>query len=193
MTHYKLIPGWSTILLMFNKKNLPLLVSLAIPVLMILFVAAAVYLPALFAAPPQYDFLFAFNNNYYDNRYRYRVDSGRVVRIDLPMPPERQKEPHAPTPLDPELYLYDVETDTARQISLEETQKLRISDNVQSPDGYEVRQGRGGSDFPFFFHSSYDWQARYLVGHGTSRLLHLPRKGDPNYYDNVQFLGWILP
>jgi hypothetical protein len=46
------------------KKNLPLTIGLSIPVLMIVFIAASIYLPRLSATQPQFSFLYTSGNNY---------------------------------------------------------------------------------------------------------------------------------
>ncbi len=54
-----------------KESKLPLIIGIAIPVAMILFVAGAIYLPHLFAAPPQYDFVYAVQKNQYNQQYYY--------------------------------------------------------------------------------------------------------------------------
>ena len=63
------------------KKNIPLVVGLAIPVLMILFVAGSIYIPRLFAPEPKFNFVYSSGEDYYYgslNNY-YSVKNGKIV------------------------------------------------------------------------------------------------------------------
>src|SRR4051812_7664420 len=119
---------------MINKQKLPLIIGLAIPVLMILFVAGAVYVPRFFLHP-QYDFVYV-NGDYY---YRqYSVENGKLIRQVLPEDPKL----YYPKPTQPEkFFVYDIQTDTSKEISFSDAQKLVLDSNLKSPDGYEVKQG----------------------------------------------------
>lgn len=64
------------------KQNVPLLVGLALPVIMIILVALSIYLPRfLSSAVPQYDFLYMANNNY-SGCTTYSVQMGRLIKFE---------------------------------------------------------------------------------------------------------------
>ena len=174
----------------FTKKNLPLLVALAIPVLMIVGVALAVYLPGL-GKKPAYDFLYVSGNGVtYPGyaEYYFSVENGKLVKRALP--------PQNGLPLyyknqanDEKLFLYDVKSDTGKEVSLEEAQKYVLDSSNQSPDGYEVSRGTYSGGF-LFFDGRSDYEHWYLRGHNRSRQLNLKLVGGNNY-DNFRFLGWV--
>lgn len=174
----------------FTKKNLPLLAALAIPLLMILGVAVAVYLPGL-GKKPAYNFLYLSGTGVtypgYANFY-FSVENSRLVKQAAP--------PDASLPLyyknqvrDERLFVYDVKSDTSKEVSFVEAKEYVLDSANQSPDGYEV--GRGGYSGGFlFFDGRSDYEHWYLRGHNRSRQLSLKLVGINNY-DNFRFLGWV--
>lgn len=173
----------------FSKKNLPLLVALAIPLLMVLGLAAAVYLPSL-GKSPTYNFLYVSGSGvaypgYKD--YVYAVKDGRLVKQVLAptdSPPYYKVQPE-----ESQLYIYDVKTNLSHEISFEEAAKLNLDPSNESPDGYQVARGGYTGGF-LFFDGRSDYEHWYLKGHNRSRQLNLKLVGS-GYYDNFKFLGWI--
>jgi hypothetical protein len=168
---------------MINKKNVPLIVGLAIPVLMIIFVALSIYLPSLFNKP-QYDFIYT-NIGTYNGRTTYQVDkTNHVIEVPVPITDLVPK----PTIYDPqpELYYYSETSNTSRKLTLDEAKKFNLDTNLTSVDGYEVTQGQGSGDF--FFGGGYDYNSIYVKGHGINKKVSTPN----NYgYYNFRFLGWV--
>ncbi len=187
-----------------NKKpNITLIIALAIPVVMMVLLAGAIYLPGIWNKPA-YNFVYTDGADSYAYAYgiSYRVENGRVVEQNVPYPPESKDElgvpirypypsPKAPTP---KLYLYDIVSDSAKEISYEDAQKLNLSANQVSPDGFELSMGnQGGGVFPIFFNGGYDYGTYYLKGHGAAKKLNLPINTNQNYYGRtVRLLGWII-
>jgi hypothetical protein len=161
----------------FLKKNITLVLGLFIPVAMIVFIAAMVYIPRLYIQP-EYSFIYATNDNQYDE-FGYHVVDERIVYY-----PRIVKDDVYPTP---DLYVYDVETDQSRQITIEEAQMYRLDDSPQSPDGFKITQGGRGGDISFLFGGGYD-PAHYLVGKGVSKKLDINESS--NYWD-FHLVGWI--
>jgi hypothetical protein len=163
----------------FVKQNIALVLGLSIPVAMILFIAAMVYVPQLYIQP-QYSFIYATNDNRYDE-YGYRVEGDRIVY----QPRISEDINHSYT--EPTLYVYDVETNRSRQITLEDAQLYRLDSSTESPDGFKVVRGGSGGDFIFFFGGGYD-PSHYLVGQGVSKKLNIDESS--NYWD-FHLVGWI--
>ncbi|MDE2439283.1 MAG: hypothetical protein KGN01_07890 [Patescibacteria group bacterium] len=170
----------------FIKKNITLIVGISIPVLMILFVAASIYLPGLFVQP-KYNFLYVSGDDYYYyNQYQYSVQNGKLVRNEITRPEGQTYPPQR----DVKLYVYDVAKNESKEISFAEAQNLNLDSSNVSPDGFEVTYGsRGDGFFPFFFYSGTDYNNRYLKGHNVSKKLNLQLSG--SYYNNFRFIGWI--
>lgn len=174
------------------KKNISLIIGLAIPILMILFVAGSIYLPGLFIKP-EFDFLYVTGSGY-TSTYgeQYTVANGTLIQNKVNPPKDQDYYP----PLRPEkLFIYDADKNESLEVSFEEAKLFNLDVNAVSKDGFEIV--RGGYDdgiFPLFFGGHSNYNARYLKGHGVSKKLNIPGMKAYDYYDyNFRFLGWIIP
>jgi len=75
---------------MESKKNVSLIVGIAIPILMICLIAVSIYLPLLFAPAPQFNFLYVAGDSY----SHYGVKNGSLVKNEVKYPEHR-------TPINP--------------------------------------------------------------------------------------------
>lgn len=168
------------------EKNIPLILGLSIPILMILFVAGSIYLPGLFVQPvqPKFNFLYAIGNDYYYGRH-YSVQNSRLIKNEVEYP-----EYYKGNRTEPRLYIHDVVKNESKEISFEEAQNLTLNSNFQSPDGFEIDcERRAQVIFFIFIDSSRDCSTRFIKGHNASKKLNLQLSG--NYY-RFQLLGWII-
>ena len=167
---------------MDKKPNIPLILGISVPILMILFVAGSIYLPGLFIKP-KYNFIYVSGDDYYYGR-QYSVINGQLVKNEV-KPPDYYR-PRT----EPKLFIHDVSNNESREISFEEAQKLNLDSNIISKDGFEVIYGsRGDGIFPFFFFSGRDYNSRYISGHNVSKKLNVQFNG--SYYNGFQFIAWI--
>ena len=165
-----------------KKKNVPLIVALSVPLLMILLTAVSIYLPGLFVKP-KINFIFSTDVGYcYQNRYS--VKNGRVVENEFKdvnnnnlCPPNRA----------PRIFYYDVQRNTAKEMTFEEAQRFLLDDSLKSPDGFEVVPGNSGGDIFFFNGNSY--YDKYLKKGAFSRRLNIV--GASSYYYDFRFIGWV--
>ena len=165
------------------KKNIPLIIGLSIPILMILFVAGSIYLPGLFVHP-KFNFLYSAGGDYYSN-HRYSVRNGELIENEVEYPKYYTQRD------EPKLFIHDVIKNESTRISFEEAQHLSLNSNTNSPDGFEIYCGRGSSGFFLIFFDSYqDCSSRFIKGHNTSKKLNVQLQGG-SYY-NFQFLGWMI-
>lgn len=165
------------------RKNSTLIIGLLIPFLMIIFVAGSIYIPALFAPPPRYSFLYTSSNDY-NYRWTFEVRGDKLVRIDRVVP----KDSNANN-TDPALYLYNPTTKQNTLVTWSDAQKFTLSPAGVSPDGYRISQGSSGGDFPFGMRDD-NGPSLYFRGHNTN--IRFQTTTDNGYW-NFRFLGWILP
>lgn len=170
---------------MFKKQNLPLLIGFAIPILMIVFIAASVYIPGLFSQP-KYNFLYAENNGFYHEKL-FSVNNGKLTRNTLPSSTDPY---YTPGPI-PQLYVHNVTTNESKHISLEDAQKLILDQSAESPDGYRIQAGNYGNSFYPFGSYDRDYNTHYIMGHNVSKKLNVKTIG-ANYYGQVNFIGWVI-
>ncbi|HSW96522.1 MAG TPA: hypothetical protein VLF89_01720 [Candidatus Saccharimonadales bacterium] len=167
---------------MIKKKNFPLIIGFSIPLLMILFVAASIYLPGLFLQP-KFNFLYSTDTDYYGSQ-TYSVNNSHLVYIPQPTPTYR------PYP-SPQLYVHNVTTNESTPISFQEAQNLNLNPTAESPDGFKLENGNQGDGFFPFFWYNRDYTTEYLAGHNVSKKLNIKTNGT-SYYSSIHFLGWVM-
>ena len=173
-----------------KKKNVPLIVALSIPILMVVLIAISIYIPTLFIKP-QFDFLYTFGRGYcYDYNRKYSVQNGKVIENEMKKFDE--KNPcHNYDQREQVLYYYDVQTNKVREIAFAEVQSFIVDNQLTSPDGFEVVSG--DRSFDMFFFSSSSYYAKYLKKGAFSRKLNISggNRYDYDYNYNFNFIGWI--
>lgn len=168
------------------KENLALIAALAVPVLMIILVALAIYVPRSWAKP-QYDFIYTTEYNYY---YRFSVINGSLVIDQTPDPSVPSPEPISRPVKDPfetivpKVFLHHTDTDTNEEITLDRAKALKLIGDQKSPDGFEVTRGDSG---PLFFGGN-NYNTFYLNGHHLSKKITLMSS---NQYNDFHLIGWI--
>jgi hypothetical protein len=172
------------------RKNLPLILGFAIPILMVVFVIGTIYVPALIVKP-HYGFVYATGNRYYDYGDHYVVESGKVIKKTIPVP--KNSTNNYPYQDNLKLYIYDTEKDSSKEITLDEAQKLTLDQNIKSPDGFVLDQGYGNSGIFELFGSNRDYNAHYLKKGIVSKKIYLttPSNNIYSYNGDIQFLGWV--
>jgi len=170
-----------------KKENIPLLLGLLIPVVLILFVGVSIYVPTLLTQP-KYNFIYAAGGDYYllDS---FAVQNNKVIKRDINYPPNYSTQR---LPVEPRLFLCNVRANTSIEISFEEAQKLRLSSDLTSPDGFQVSSGSDNySIFSLFTSRASIYGEKYIRGHGISKRLNL-RTEDAAWYRNFRFIGWVI-
>ncbi len=173
---------------MLNKKNLPLYIALAVPVLMIVVVAAMIYLPGI-GKKPKINFLYMTGTYVYDYGYGsggYQVGGGHLVYNP---PAANYNYPNTSQTGQVQFFVYDVTANQAREATLAEAQSYTLDPTNTSSDGYTVSQGNGnGGDF-LFGGGGGDYSSWFIKGHNRAIKLNLKLSGSA--YSNFRFLGWI--
>jgi hypothetical protein len=163
------------------KKNLPLIVALLIPFVLTLVVASSVYLPSK-GQLPQYDFIYTVFNHREPGTAYYEVVSGKIVQVNTERKPSDIDSPAYLSGPSVELFYYDVESQTSRELTYEEASGYTVDSSWTGPDGYRVEYGSNQGVFPFFDGGYVN--ALYLIGNGR-RI-----KTSITGYDS-NFLAWV--
>jgi hypothetical protein len=168
------------------KKNISLILGISIPVLMIIFVAASIYLPGLYTQP-QTNFLYVSDSPHsHINSERYRVYDGKIAKHYVKTTEINMDFKNQHTQ---QLFIHDVTENKSQEVSFEEAEKLNLDPSTESPDGFEVVYGNRNNGF-FIFSPGRDYNSRYLAGHNMSTKLNLV-SGNKAYYSEIEFIGWI--
>ncbi len=194
------------------KNNKKLIIGISLPLLVILFVIGAVVFPKLFFNP-KYDFVYTidpmcndYNCRYYYNVpnpiYPYNVTDGKISKaeklspITIPDPNDYQKKVTVEA-IYPKLYIYHVDKESFEEISLEQAQKLNLTNGGSDPDGTVVTNANNGSRGIVgevlgggSYYNRYDL---YLKNGSFSKKITIENGGRQDYYYNSNFrlIGWV--
>jgi len=190
----------------FIKENLVLVVGLTFPLLLILIFFASTVVPKLMSTPPQYEVLFTTRSYDYQNTTDYRLDFAvKNQKLTVKIKKHDSKDVNYDLK---RLMAYDAKTDTVREIAvdmsqvlasatdgvavLHETENMLIDTAIVSPDGYTLdgpSYGGGGLMGGLFGGGSRDSGFRLKKG---SIGYKIPHTQQHNYYNQVQFIGWVI-
>lgn len=169
-----------------KADTLPLAIGLGLPVLFIVLVAGAIYLPSA-SLSLAHDFLYTTDGYQGYNGYAntYRLESGSLVKVSTGVP----ERAGYPLPDAPELFYYDASEDTTRSISYADAAVLSLVPGPSSPDGFLIEYSYGGGGFPFGGGGDGGYVAR--KDGGAKRLPGLAGSG--GYRGQIEVVGWVTP
>lgn len=167
------------------KKNLPLYIGIALPIIFILIIAFIVYLPRTFTNP-QNNFIYTINDYENYSNEVVMVDGEVVVRpvsSEYPVPEKYY------TKDTPEIYIYDFEKNASYELTLTEAQEYSLVKGPSSPEGYSVVNEYSHNGIFEIFGSNNSNSGKALVSpNGTKRTL-TGLKGDN--YQEINIVGWV--
>lgn len=191
----------------FVKENLVLVLGLTLPALLIVFFFLATVIPKSIGTPPQYEMLFTAAMRYeYQNPPDYLVDF--VVKDNHLLVRAKRNEEKNRNYNSKKLMAYDGKTESVREITLdmakigetatngeavlEETKNMTIDPSSTSPDGYMLDGPNygGGGLVGGLFGGGYR-SSGYRIKKGGSGYK-LPNTQRDSYYNQVQFIGWVV-
>ncbi len=168
--------------IMKKKLDVSLIIGIAIPIVMVIFVATAIYLPRFFQSPEHnfiyadrgFDLAYYVNNSQLTSHCEEKNNDQVYYKCDIPA----------------NLYIYNVKENKSDKISFEDAKKLKFSTNYVSSDGYEVIRGGGGDILTSFFGGGrYDYNSWYIKGHAISKKIDLNYGNNDRY--STSFISWI--
>ena len=182
-----------------------IVVSIALPLLVVLFFALASILPSLYSTPPAHDLLLSFQGR--------ATSKTSQVRINLSVVDGRVKA--VTSPLDkyyydnyPRLFRYHHQSGEISEISIPvpdniaelkdgteipipELAGVRVSDKLRAPDGYEFSgRRRGGGFIMEMFGGSRNRNYLRISKDGAITRVRLPESD--YWYNDARFVGWVL-
>jgi hypothetical protein len=189
----------------FLRKNLMIVVSVALPLLVVIFFALASVLPGLYSTPPAHDLLLALHGR--------GTAKTSPVRISLMIKNEHLsavvvKSEKSTYDNNPRLFRYHHLTGEVREIGiplpedivdLEEGSEIlipglentRISGAIRAPDGYEYRgRRRGGGFMTELFGGSRNRTDVSIAKNGAIVRVRLPTLD--YWYNDVRLIGWVI-
>lgn len=190
----------------FIKENIVLVVGLTFPLLLILVFFASTVIPKAMSVPPQYEMLFTTRVYDYQNTTDYLLDF-HVKDQKLAVKVKQREDKHVNYDIK-RLMAYDAKTDTVREIVvdiptvitsavdgvavLNETKDMVIDTSIVSPDGYTLNgpsYSGGGMVGGLFGGGHRDSGFRLKKGSVGYKI---PNTQQNYYYNQVQFIGWVI-
>ena len=181
---------------MFTRKNVPLIIGIAVPILTVAAIAIGIYAPRVYTHPQQ-SFVYV-EQPYYTGAYygcsgagaTYSVINGRVTQQEPKMPQldtvAPPTQPCAGT--DEKVYLYDVKTDKNTELTAQQAASYSVTQGGESADGFNVAYRYSGESFPFS--RAYSSDGVYIEKGNYSKRLNIPF-GSSGASAGFQLLGWI--
>ncbi len=200
---------------MQNKTKI--IIAVALPVLILLFVVGSVLLPRLFFTP-QYDFIYtlesgcgyACNGNGWLPYSVTTAGTGTLGSLQKNPLPEIASPgadgmiqppavPKGANPHYPKLYLYQARTNSFSEISFEKANSLgRLTGDGSAPDGTVVSNGYGyggrGLFGELFGGGYYNYDKLYLKNGAWSKEITIQNSASPDrYYDynGFRLISWV--
>ncbi len=178
---------------MSSKKNISLIIGIAIPIFMIFLIAISIYLPSLFAPAPQFNFFYVTEDGYGQNR-QFGVENGVLVKYEV-------KYPEHYTPRAARLFIHDVSRNTDQEVSFEEAQKLKLDKNLKIlHDNFEKPEIKKKYDAVFCFGVIHHFDPNkkslileniaFSLKNGGSIYLLEPNPFNPLFY-LIYFWRWL--
>jgi len=177
------------------KKNLPLIVGIALPIIFIIIMSVVIFVPTMFVNP-QYNFLYTLNDSYYAYNQGYRnsfsVVKGQVVPVPIPGNADISNPQRSASMADyPPLYVYDVKSNTSHAVTLDQARTFVLDPGPSSPDGYTVAYEYNDAGIFDLFGSRSN--SGYFIEKGSSRkiLTGMTANNMWSYSGNFKLIGWI--
>ena len=189
----------------FIRDNLLIVVSIALPLVVIILFALASTIPSLFATPPEYDLLLSLHDRATSNssqiRYNFVIRDGQLKASVY----EIEKTAYQGNP---RLFLYQHSSGALKEISFQIPADIgdltdstevavpefigrELSATLLSPDGYEFRGRRsGGGLMTELFGGRRNRSDVSIAKNGAVVRVRLP--SSEYWYSNVKFVAWVV-
>ncbi len=189
----------------FLRKNLMIVVSIALPLLLILLFAVASVVPRLYTDPPAYDLLLTLQGVATAKTARIRID---LVVTDGQLKAIASQTNSTYSGNYPRLFRYSHlggevteinipipenfnELKDGTVIPIPELAGLRVSDKLRAPDGYEFNGSRRGGGFVTeLFGGSRKRNDVRISKNGAVVRVRLPTSD--YWYSGARFVAWVL-
>ncbi len=170
-----------------------MLVGVSVPLVLLIILAVAVYVPNFFVKP-QYNFIYStisnvdyyYNYYYYENLYKVIDNKIAYSPVSLPANTEGRATYKAP-----QLFLYDVKTHRVSEISFETAQKLSLDGSTVSLDGYFIEYNYDHSGI-FELFGSDSRNSGYYMSNGKASAPLNGINAPTTRSNGVKFIGWVL-
>lgn len=176
------------------KPNyIPLIIGISLPVIFISIISAVIFVPS-FSIKPQHNFVYTITDKYYSDGQEYQntytVKDERIVSEPITSLASQKDIPEA-NKISAPIYLYNMETRSSYQITLEQAQAYILDPGPSSPDGYTIMYEYGHDGIFELFGSSNENRGFFISKDNRKKKLNGIAIGEYYNYSNFKFIGWI--
>lgn len=189
------------------QRNLPVILAVSLPVLLVLFVALLAFIPNL-GPKPQYDFLYTK----VETRWQYVMNQGCEVYASYYTIEQNQliAKPFDVSVFDskntvepcsgystvikkeaPKLFLYRVKDEKSEEISLDNAQKLVLKGYPSSPDGFTVQKRMINNSGILDIFGGRNEGGVYASKKNSYIKLNFPEQENSYYVRDFNFISWV--
>lgn len=173
-----------------KREDFALIIGLALPVIFMIILAIAIYLPNL-SVKPQHNFIYTLPQYSYHKEYQmeYFITDNHIAQKQAIV--LSQNNNAVILPGGPDLYFYDVHKDTSHQLTYKEAEQYTLVPGPSSPDGYTVTYNYSHGGIFELFGSGSDKSGMYISsGKGSKKLTGIQNTRYYNY-SNINIIGWV--
>jgi hypothetical protein len=185
------------------KENIVLVIGFTLPLMLIVLFFVATVIPKMTGTPPQYEVLFSVQDYSSQNKQEYVVNF-KVKDKQLMIKTKKADDKNYSND-SKKLMAYDAKTEVIREITfddskfsdgaemlLEETKNMTIDTAMQAPDGYVLEnQGYSGTGLIGGLFGGGSRNNGYRLKKGNVGYK-INTQQNNNYYDQLNFIGWIV-
>lgn len=177
-----------------NNKNLPIIIGIALPIVFIIAIFFVISVPKN-NTTTQYNFIYSYENRdpyYREYKNTYEIENGKITPKALPEIKKDGYYNYNNARDYPIIYIYDVKTDTSREISLSDAQKYEMVTGPSSPDGYNVsyEYGNYGLFDEILLGGNRRNSGYYIKRDSFEKKVNITNSA--GYYSgNFRIIGWI--
>lgn len=189
----------------FLRENMMIVVSIALPLLVVIFFALASVIPEMYATQPEYDLLLT-----HQGRTTAKTSPVEIILTvkDGQLKAVVKKIEGTRYANNPRLFRYDHLTGEVVEVSIQIPENIaelaegsdipipelagrKISEALRAPDGYEFREGRrrGGLMMELFGGSRHRTDVS-IAKDGAVIRVRLPESD--YWYNSVRLVGWVI-
>jgi hypothetical protein len=191
------------------KKNIPLIIAIALPIVLIVLISLAIFVPPLLIKP-QHNFIYSIDQStgyygYSELKYEYVIKNDQIVLQDNPSAGKQETPPSELPPISssienrtpvvtaPTLYVYDVQNNSSREITFDEAKNYALTPGPSSPDGYIVSSEYNHNGIFELFGSDGSNSGFFITKNGhKKKLTGFSNLETSAYYLNgFKLIGWI--
>ncbi len=184
-----------------SSAKISLIIGLALPAVVVIVIAALVFLPSVSITPSE-DFIYVAGpypsyttwSGSTSTQHDISIKNGKIVQsaTSYTVEPGYPAYPQEKVTT-PRFFIHHTTQNTNEEISFDDIATVTLSPNRTSPQGFTLTFGKQSYGvFPFFISEGTDRDRAYLSTKRASKEINLVSDTSINFYE-FQLVGWVIP